>query len=90
MAPNEIYVTQTLNFYEAPSVCVKDICHTDDDEQEGVDGEQCNTICMNDSSKFSQIFCVKFAVFTHAVIITTKMPVGRFSHCDNIAEVKKL
>lgn len=47
-------------------------------------------ICMCDSSKFSQIFCVKFAVFTHAVIITTKMPVGRFSHCDNIAEVKKL
>lgn len=39
-------------------------------------------------SKFSQIFCVKFAVFTHALIITTKVPEGRFSHCDNIVEVK--
>ncbi|MCM1245223.1 MAG: DeoR/GlpR family DNA-binding transcription regulator [Roseburia sp.] len=43
-----------------------------------------------DSSKFSQISCVKFAEFTHAVIITTEVPGDGFSHCNNIVEVKKL
>lgn len=43
-----------------------------------------------DPSKFSQISCVKFADFTHAVIITTEVPEERFSHCDNIVEVNKL
>ncbi len=42
-----------------------------------------------DSSKFSQISCVKFGDFTNAVIITTKVEDKEYAHCENIVEVKE-
>ncbi|MBP3703435.1 MAG: DeoR/GlpR transcriptional regulator [Lachnospiraceae bacterium] len=42
-----------------------------------------------DSSKFSQISCVKFGDFTNAVIITTKVGDKEYAHCENIVEVKE-
>lgn len=40
-----------------------------------------------DSSKFSQISCVKFGDFANADIITTKVTGDEYAHCNNIVEV---
>lgn len=40
-----------------------------------------------DSSKFSQISCVKFEDFANAFIITTKANEEEFAECDNVLEV---
>lgn len=47
---------------------------------------RCYVLC--DSSKFSQISCVKFGDFANADIITTKVTEEEFAHCDNILEVR--
>ncbi|MCH5265188.1 MAG: DeoR/GlpR transcriptional regulator [Lachnospiraceae bacterium] len=46
---------------------------------------KCYVLC--DSSKFSQISCVKFGDFVNADIITTKVTGKEFVHCSNIVEV---
>lgn len=43
-----------------------------------------------DPSKFSQISCVKFADFTNAVIITTKVEGEEYAHYNHIVEVNRL
>ena len=41
-----------------------------------------------DSSKFSQISCVKFGEFAKTCIITTQILDESYRQCDNIIEVK--
>lgn len=43
-----------------------------------------------DSSKFSQISCVKFEDFVNAFIITTKLEGNEYAECDNVLEVTQI
>lgn len=43
---------------------------------------------LSDSSKFSQISCVKFGDFANACIITTQTPDETYRQCKNIIEVQ--
>ncbi len=47
---------------------------------------KCYVLC--DSSKFSQVSCVKFADFSNADIITTELIDEAYAKCNNILEVR--